>query len=65
MRTDIKRIKASEVHIGDVVCFYSPDRSQDKEVITIYKRMDKKLVFNEGIYGQPVKPSDFVFIKSN
>lgn len=63
MRQDIKRIKASAVRVGDVLCFFAPDRSADHEVLTIYKRMDGKLVFNEGKYSQPVSPSRYVFIK--
>ena len=62
MRQDIERIKASAVRVGDVVAFYSPDRSQDHKVWSIYRRMDSQLVFNEGKHGQAVKPSDFVFI---
>jgi hypothetical protein len=64
MRLDIQRVRASAVRLGDVVAFYSPDRSQDHEVWSIYKRMDSQLVFNEGKHGQPVRPSDFVFIVS-
>lgn len=62
MRKDIKRIKASSVRVGDVVCFFAPDRSADCEVWSIYKREDKRLVFNEGRHSSPVKASDFVFI---
>lgn len=64
MRQDIKRVKASSVRVGDVVCFFSPDRSADHEVWSIYKREDKRLVFNEGRHGSAVKGSDFVFIVS-
>jgi hypothetical protein len=63
MRLDIQRVKASSVRVGDVLCFYAPLRSEDQEVWSIYKRPDRKLVFNEGKHGFPVKPSDFVFIK--
>ena len=62
MRQDIERVKASAVRVGDVLCFWSPDRSQDHEVWSIYRRMDSQLVFNEGKHGQPVRPSDHVFI---
>ena len=62
MRADIQRVKASSVHVGDTVAFYSPDRSQDHKVWSIYKRMDSRLVFNEGKHGQAVSPSDYVFI---
>ena len=62
MRLDIERVKASAVRVGDVLCFYAPDRSADHEVWSIYKRPDRKLVFNEGKHGQAVKPSDHVFI---
>jgi hypothetical protein len=63
MRLDIQRVRASAVRVGDVLCFYAPLRSEDYEVWSIYKRMDKRLVFNEGKHGQPVRPSDYVFIK--
>jgi len=62
MRRDIKRVKAGAVHIGDVLCFWSPDPTCDHKVWSIYKRMDSQLVFNEGKHGQAVKPSDHVFI---
>lgn len=62
MRLDIERVKASSVRVGDVVCFFAPDRSADHEIWSIFKD-GKKLVFNEGKNGFPVKPSDFVFIK--
>lgn len=64
MRLDIQRVRASAVRVGDVLCFYAPLRSEDHEVWSIYKRPDRKLVFNEGKHGQPVRPSDFVFIVS-
>jgi hypothetical protein len=61
MRLDIQRIKASAVRVGDVLCFFSPDRSQDSEVWSIYFD-GKKLHFNEDKQGSAVAPSDFVFI---
>jgi hypothetical protein len=63
MRADIQRVKASAVRVGDVVAFYSPDRSQDHKVWSILKD-GKTIVFNEGKHGQAVSPSDFVFIVS-
>lgn len=63
MRQDIQRVKASAVHVGDVMAFYSPDRSQDCEVWSIYND-GKKLHFNEDRHGSAVLPSDFVFIVS-
>jgi hypothetical protein len=63
MRQDIQRVKASSVRVGDVLCFFAPDRSADHEIWSIQKRADKKLVFNEGRHSFPVKPSDYVFIK--
>lgn len=63
MRQDIKRIKASRVQVGDVVCFFAPDRSADHEVWSIYKRMDGRLVFNEGKHGLPVLAQDYVFVR--
>ena len=61
MRQDIQRVLASSVRVGDVVAFYSPDRSQDSEVWSIYFD-GKKLHFNEDEQGQAVAPSDYVFI---
>ena len=61
MRLDIQRVLASSVRVGDVVAFYSPDRSQDSEVWSIYFD-GKKLHFNEDEQGSAVAPSDFVFI---
>ena len=61
MRQDIQRVLASTVRVGDVVAFYSPDRSQDSEVWSIYFD-GQKLHFNEDEQGAPVAPSDFVFI---
>ena len=61
MRLDIQRVLASSVRVGDVVAFFSPDRSQDSEVWSIYFD-GKKLHFNEDRRGSAVAPSDFVFI---
>jgi hypothetical protein len=61
MRLDIQRVKASSVRVGDVVAFFSPDRSQDAEVWSIYFD-GKNLHFNEDEQGSAVAPSDYVFI---
>jgi len=61
MRQDIKRVKAGAVHIGDVLCFWSPLPSEDRQIWSIYND-GKKLVFNER-NGEAVFPSDYVFIR--